>query len=58
LVLFVGDVATVSGHFALGFVVIHDRGRCENLVGDGGESFPHLAQGVEKPKSIAEHRDV
>lgn len=52
------DVAAVNVDFALVVIVINDRGRREDLVRDGRESFLHLAQGVEEPKSIAEHRGV
>ncbi len=52
------DVAAVNVDFALGFIVINDRGRREDLVRDGCESLPHLAKGVAEPKSIAEHRAI
>lgn len=52
------DVAAVNVDFALGFIVINDRGRREDLVRDGRESLPHLAKGVAEPKSIAEHRAI
>jgi hypothetical protein len=52
------DVAAVNVDFALGFIVINDRGCREDLVRDGCESLPHLAKGVAEPKSIAEHRAI
>lgn len=52
------DVAAVNVDFALGFIVINDRGRREDLVRDGCESLPHLAKGVAEPKPIAEHRAI